>query len=201
MSISIVGICNQALEELGSPEVIADINEDTPSAKAMKRVYARTVDQMLHGADWKWAEQYTGILPALTDDSPESRYAYWYKVPGDSLRVREVLNEDRIRPFKPHPFVVWTDPTQGRVIGTDVFEARIRYTRKIEDASSFDPGFELALVYSLASKVAMRITQSAVLRAEMRKAASIQIEVALSGGEGEDPETTDSNAISERFVD
>lgn len=89
-------ICNRALDECGL-ETIGDIQEGSPNANALLRIYEPTLRQLLAAANWNFARKQTslvlmadanGTYTTLTD--VPAPWGYMYEWPTDCVHARWV---------------------------------------------------------------------------------------------------------------
>ena len=162
MSISKTRIFNMALNELGvtAPISNADAQDDT-RAILLRNFYDNARDEVLKSFDWNFAEKYRTLTPT-TDSCPDPRFNYVYDVPNDCLNAREVFaaegccsfNGKRLK-FKP------SSNQQGqKTLLTTASQITLRYTRRVEKESYFDPEFTIALAMYLAGLTGKAITGS-----------------------------------------
>jgi len=156
MTVSVVDICNMALEQIGGSSIIS-LEQDSTPAKACARFYAANRDAVLRAYPWNCATERDSLAAATA--APAWGYAYQYQLPVDSLRVLQIA--DMI--VKPAQRSDGTGlfKIEKRWIRTDI-EAPlpIVYIERIEDPALFDPMLVEVLAARLAASIAYRVTGS-----------------------------------------
>jgi hypothetical protein len=157
MASSPVEIVNQALLRLGL-EVIESLDDDTPRARAAKRMYDQTRDDLLRLAPWNFAQRRVELAQLASNPAWGDLFAY--QLPSDCLMVLETSLEA-------------ADPwrIEGRTLVTQAAAVSILYVASIADPSQYDPNFTEALIDRLAFLLSYPLTRNATLAdALMRKA-------------------------------
>lgn len=168
MPSSKVDICNAALGKLGQDIMLSAMTENTKHARAFNRVFDRVRDFVLTDFVWPFATKSV----ALALDAQESPgWAYRYAYPSDCLNALAVCGEDGVRialasaasgcwdarPTRAidgrHEFTV-LHGTQSTAIATDLADAYLIYTCRVEEVARFAPHFVEALACRLAIEVA-----------------------------------------------
>lgn len=168
---SVVDICNLALSEIGDGANVAALTDPSTQAKLCNRFYPIALQQMLEANDWSFAT--ARAAPALSGSLPPSPWLYAYSLPGDCVRLRQVLPpapSAGLSSFPPdwywsgsacgalvqmpQPFRLETDATGARIILTNVESAQLLYTRQVNDTTKFSGQFVTALAMLLASFLA-----------------------------------------------
>jgi hypothetical protein len=139
-----IDICNLALARLGCRFNVASLTEDSAEGRACALIYSVARDAALRRHDWSFA---TTRL-ALTDlGTPPDDWSYRYALPADCLKVRQLLLPPGA---KPSPFEV-----AGRELYSNLAEATLIYTKRVTDATLYDPGFIELLILKLAAELAI----------------------------------------------
>jgi len=149
MSTSTISICNNALRKIGA-NVITSLEQDTEEAKACKSIFQETLDEML--AQYKWNFAMCRSRLARLDSTPAFEYEYEYQLPTDPycLTIRKVVNaSDNVIEYK----------IEGRKLLTDTDGVYILYTKRVTDMNELTPLFKSALIYNLASSLAMTLAE------------------------------------------
>jgi len=115
--MSVVNICNQALNEAGARSTIASLEENSNEAIQCNLRYHTTLEQLLQLAHWDFAKRYTTLAllkaaPGTPENSaatgvwsdawPPPPWQYSYARPANCLLVRAVL---------PQPYVIQSTNT------------------------------------------------------------------------------------------
>lgn len=152
MAESNTSICNQALGRLGSQRIndFDSTTDDSTQFIQCKLHFEPTRDSLLRSYPWRFARA-RKILSQVPDaDIPESEDFEWdnqFILPTDFLAMRSIY-EGR---FSGENFRSFALEGQRLLTNDDTME--IRYTKKVTDASKFDPLFVEALVLLLADKL------------------------------------------------
>lgn len=165
MSNSATDICNLALGRVRATEIDDLDSENSPSAIACRRLYAGRRDALLTSYSWRFAKVTREL--SLKVDVP-AEWAYMYDYPNDCLRVHYIIpyvNTQSVvtaygiateRPLlNPIPYEVAAGDDGSRRILTNLAEAHISYTKRVEEVSLFDPLFYEGLAWFLAIDLAI----------------------------------------------
>lgn len=159
---SVVEICNRALANLNHGIRISDIDEDSNEADQCRLYYDASRRAALRAFPWNFAMAYEA-LAELSDDPVSSQWSVMYGYPSGCLAVRAILPQPA--GSTPNKFEVALNATKtARVIMCDVADATARFTYDIEDPTLFDPQFEDALAWMLASQMANVLTGSVQMK-------------------------------------
>lgn len=172
-----VSICNQALGFLGEG-LITSFSDGTKGANLCQANYQYLRDAVLEDTEWSFAMK-RDKLPALST-TPVS-YAYAHQLPTDCLRVCQVSWDNQ---FIQTDTLKWE--LEDRKVLCDLETVYVRYVSRVTDPSKFSPGFTQALVYRIASELAIPLTNSRSLMESMQTMyeARLRVGVALDGTQG-----------------
>lgn len=178
---SVVDICNLALAHLGDKASVSSISPADGSAQAdhCARFYPIARDVLLEMHDWNFAHRRTVL--AETANTPPAAWEYEYALPGNCIRLLNVLDEDG-NDDAPRVFEQGTDATGARVLWTNEPNATATYTHAITDTTKFSPLFVNTLSWLLASYLAGPITKDAKVKEGMYKL--FLVELARAGLSG-----------------
>lgn len=155
MTISVVSICNRALDMLGADPITA-LTDTSKSARLCNRNYEPVRDAVLRAYPWNSAMARASL--AASADTPEFDYAYQYEAPADFLRMWRINEDDE-------GLVKWR--LEGRKILTDQpAPLYIVYVKQITDPAEFDPLLADAISARLAAEIAYSLTGSASVKQE-----------------------------------
>lgn len=159
MATSIVQICNTALARIGVATFIDSINEASQEAQVCKLLYEQCRDRVLREVQWPFARAYATVaLVSGNEGKPwTNEWQYAYRYPTDAVVVRRVLTPLGPRQAIAEPFDVGQDAS-GRLIFTNMKDAAIEYTKRVEDPAQFDPSFSSALCWLLAAEISMPLS-------------------------------------------
>lgn len=150
MATSKTAICNLALQKLGAKR-ISDYDEDSVNARACRTVYESVRDSELRANVWNFAIGRAQLAEEAT--APSWGKNHQYQLPSDFLRLAP---DDEHCNYFDKDWVI-----EGKFILTDdVSPIRIRYVKRIDDVTLFDPLFERALACKIANETCEQITQS-----------------------------------------
>lgn len=154
MAASDVEIANAALTLLGEAS-ITSLDDETDTARAVKRLYTLTLDACLRDHNWNFAQIRTGL--ARLTATPDFDFSWMYALPTDPLCLRVLettldTNEAyRIETYK-------SASEQVRVLVTDSCSVSILYVAKLTDPALWDALFVDAFVFELAYRLTHAIT-------------------------------------------
>lgn len=151
---SVTGICNRALQLVGSAQQIMNLTDTTREARACSRAYDFARRAELRSHPWNFAIKRAQL--AADTSAPAFGATYRFAWPSDCLRV--------IVPQDPSPD--WQ--VEGRaIISSDSTPLDIRYIADIEDPTIFDAMFCETLAYRVALAIVQDMTQSATVQGEL----------------------------------
>jgi|688.fasta_scaffold33106_2 hypothetical protein len=201
MATSIVQICNTALARIGVSNFIDSINEASQEAQVCKLLYEQCRDRVLREAHWPFARAYATL--ALVSDNEGKPWAnewqYAYRYPTDAMVVWRILTPLGPRQAIAEPFDVGYDST-GRMIFTNMKDAAIEYTKRVEDVAQFDPSFSSALAWLLAAEISMPLSAVDALRKQALQMYQAERDMAhrISFNEGEPTRDIDTEFLNTR---
>lgn len=195
---TVVSICNMALARIGVSSFISNLNEASNEARVLNLFYEQMRDFALRDHHWNFATRRVVLANAGT---PPTNWAFKYTYPSDCLKARFIVHQGIRTPRNDQriAFEIGSEGSQ-RVIYTDQPQAELVYTARITDPTLFDPIFESALSYLIASEVAMPLTVKESVAKQARDAYErVKSQAAAhstnEGFEGVEPE---SSLITER---
>ncbi len=141
-----VNLCNMALHRIGAAPISNLETDKTKSAVACQALYEQTRDALLRAHDWAFACE-VQELTSETDDGL-TVFEYKYTLPADPwcLKVRHLLDDEMGDGNYPYKLM-------GRAIYTDLEDAYLEYTRRVEDPDDWDVLFTEALAWRLAAEL------------------------------------------------
>lgn len=209
MAASPVEICNQALAHLGNGKQIAALTDKSNEARACTLFYERCRDEVLAAFPWGFATR--SVALSLVEEQPNDEWAYSYRYPPDALTVvRLPSGVDRVgahwcEPMtlaSPTPFRIVSDAT-GKLIYTDLPNATVEYTARVEDVTQFAADFVAALALKLAGDMAPLVTggdpTKLGLRALQRYDAALSDARTRNANEERTDRTVDSDLLRSRY--
>jgi len=158
--ISSVDICNLALTKLGQDTIVA-LTQESETARRCNILYDRVRDQVLREHTWSFATK----IEALAELANESvlGWEYLYLMPSNCLRVIKVYDEGDTDTNNYDKLL--SPDTNTHVIATNLYQAYMKYIKKIEDPNLFDTLFINAFVAKLAAELSLVITGNSSLMA------------------------------------
>ena len=162
MSLSVVGICNLALQKLGAAS-ISTLADNSREARQCSLAYESCRRAELRKHTWNFAV--TRAVLAPDSDAPAFDYLYQFTLPTDCLRI--------LRPAE--AALDWL--VEGRKLLTnDGDTLYLRYLADITDPTQFDAAFVDLLTLALARVMCEPLTNSTgkrqLLDGEYREACS-----------------------------
>lgn len=157
-----VDICNLALGRIGNRGNIASIDPPERSVEAERcaKFYPIARDAVLEFPTNGWRFATTRATLAAHDLDPIGGWRFAYSLPRDCLKALAVLDALSCEGARPAGYVIETEPLTGdQVIYTNVEDAILRYTMRVEDSSRFAPLFVEALATWLGSYLAGAMIQ------------------------------------------
>jgi hypothetical protein len=151
MTISVVSICNRALDLLGA-DPLTSLEDGTKTANLCLRNFTAIRDIVLRSYPWNSAMR-RAALPALAE-LPAWGYLFQYELPTGPLperclRVHRVARGENYR-------------IEGRRILTDYpAPLQILYVAQIDDPADFDPLLAESIAARLGVYLAANLTESA----------------------------------------
>jgi hypothetical protein len=181
-------VLNLALDRVGYPRSISNINAGTKEARIGLRIYSQTRDDLLRVGEWGFAQREVALnllktapvggygLTPWTPASPQLPWIYEYQYPGDCIKVRAIRPTPIFIPdFAPraHVFNIANDyALDQKIILTNVPNAICVYTGQVVDVTVWEPAFVEALVSALAVKFAEALTGSPEMAKEKEAVAA-----------------------------
>lgn len=150
---SVISICNLALSHLGDEATIASIDppEGSVQAEHCATFYPLARDTMLERHDWRFA---TRRISLALLDTESWNWLFAYSQPINLVRCAAVLYPTDHGCSKSQDFETETNASGTPIILTNVEDATLRYTVRVEDSTKYPPLFVDALSWLLASYVA-----------------------------------------------
>ena len=148
MSLSKAKLYNITLNILGVSTPLENANSTDNRAILLNNYYEIARDYVLKDFDWNFASQYRKLTLRNDYTNEESKFGFCYDYPNDCICAREIYDYNSKKLQK---FIISSLSNGQKVILTDVEDAILRYTKKIEKEVYFAPEFSLALAYYLAS--------------------------------------------------
>jgi len=161
MALSVVQICNLAINRCGSSAVIESLTEESTEATLCNSLYEAMRDLVLRDFPWPFARKAADL--GLVEEDPDDDWAYSYRYPSDCIRARRILDGNRTPTVRKISYGLGSDDN-GRLILTDQADAVLEYTRRVTDPQQFDPAFASALAWRIAQEIAAPLARSETQR-------------------------------------
>ena len=153
-------IINQALGRIGAKRIsdFDDTTEDNNQSVHARLHYAQTRNALLRSHWWRFARTRVQLSPNAT--APPFEYSTAFDLPNDFLREWLPAWEDNseVQGRTRNSYSL-----EGKQLLSNETTMRLRYIRKVEDVTEFDPLFTEVLVLQLALKFVMPLSQDKVL--------------------------------------
>lgn len=175
-------IWNRALTGYLGVGKLANTTTATPEQEQCSLHYDATVRALLEEDYWSWARLRTTLTAATNDRASE--WAYKYIMPGDVLAIRWINDAQTARSL----IALGRSPDTPREIYTeyvysDVQAAVMEYTGLIDDESVWPQAFADAVSATLASHMAMALTENSRLAQRAMQMAEQHLETAMERDE------------------
>lgn len=193
MASSEVDICNIALGRIGVKAWIESLNGSSEAARACKVYYGHSRDAVLSAFPWPFATRRATL--AAASGVTYSGWSYAYALPSDFLHAQHLWMGSRSpRVDERAAFALESTTSSGRVLISDLEDAELVYTARVEVVTSYPPLFVEALAWKLAADLAMPLSAKRDLAIAARAAYPVALNDAaaasLRGEAGEmDPES------------
>src|SRR6478735_3780370 len=150
-----VSIYNLALNAVGTRSNITSPSEKSREAELCRLWFGPVRDQVLRAAPWPSCKAWQRLAVLKERDSqeawtvgdPDPEYQFAYSVPSDMISPRYLAGFQR--------FSLQTFPGNKLAIMTNETQALLCYTKRQETIALWDVGLQMAIVYGLASYIAM----------------------------------------------
>ena len=190
----VVEISRMALSHIGSDTFIQSIDEDSKEAKTCKMFFDSSLNSLLRQFEWNFATEKNALALYGT---PSSDFAYQYKYPNNCLFARRIIPIEKTQTVE---FSVVND-NGVKAIQTDLKDAVLEYTKKIDDTELLDPLFVEVLTLKLARNI---LTPLSGDKSRLEIINSLYVNAlyeakAFDGNEGQSQEPQNAEWIRSRF--
>ncbi len=156
MTQSRVQIYNITLNILGISTPLENANSNDNRAILLNNYYELARDYVLKDYDWNFASTYRKLTLSENQDNVFG-YKFCYDYPNDCICARDICAEYREKNYE---FKINSLQSGQKVILSDLQDAILRYTRRIEKEVFFSCEFSIALAHYLASLTSSVLTGS-----------------------------------------
>jgi len=180
MPVSETMICNMALGRIGISQQIQNIDGNHSVERTCKLYYDISREYVLADKTWPFAQRYVDL--ALVEENPNEEWQFSYRYPADTLRIDHIVESGidttgtylypgdyctspvYTKADTPDvPFELSSDAS-GKLIWTDVENAKVKYLADITDTDLFSAHFVDALAWRLSTELAGVLTRDTALR-------------------------------------
>lgn len=151
--VSKVELANMALVDVLGLDQIASLTENSTAARAANRRIDGVIEAVLSMSDWTFARKITALAEVTNTDWTE-RYERKYTLPNDMARARRLVPEIDIPNMPPIDYAI----ANGSLY-TNEPTAKLQYTFKNMDITSWPMSFTEAVAFYLARTLAMPLTR------------------------------------------
>jgi len=179
-----IDIFNFALAGVSAKAFVNSLQENSNERKYCSAVFDSAFDTFLGDHDWKFASTFTENGLALERDSnddppPAAPWVYEYTYPSDCVVAREILRDTTNEAVV--PFDVMLNPdSNGKVIVTDKYQAKLRYTQRIANVTLLSPSGAQAVGWKLATLIAIPLTKDLTLKSNAENAYAVALSLAAA---------------------
>lgn len=163
-------IVNMACDRLGV-ETIDSLNDNTPTAELMKRLYAPQRDSLLVETPWNFAMKRVELSKLVA--APEFEYTSKFQLPADFLKVHRIFDSDPTsgtgnkHPYDTRDYSGVYYEIEGTELLGDFDRCFLVYISRITDVSKYSPDFVEALWLRLAAAASYKLTQDKTLKNQL----------------------------------
>ncbi len=164
-----ISICNQALSEVGS-DPISSMDDGTVASESCLTHYDAVLKELLEKRYWSFAMRRRALDPLTS--APQYGFRNSYSVPSDCVRIKGIESGDG------RTYTGWVN--ENGQIYTNFSDVNINYVSNSTPPERFTGSFESAMVYLLASRLAIPIAKSRELRNDLLNIARVKIDEACA---------------------
>lgn len=150
MAVSVVAICNIALQKLEASR-ISSLEDDSTNARESNACYEHCRNLELRAHAWNFAKKRAQLAADATE--PDFDYDAAYPLPSDYLRLLMPTTEGLDWRIESHE-------GQTSILSNDGAPLEITYIAKITDPTKFDPLFDEMVACRMAKQMCKKITGS-----------------------------------------
>lgn len=188
-------IANLAMIHMGAQPIANIDTEKSVAATTAKRLFALLRDLVLRDFPWPFSTKI--ITMQLVEEDPNEEWAFSYRYPPDSLKLRRILSGVRNDTANTQIRLKITRDDSGLLILTDQSEAELEYTFRETDTGRFPADFTNALALLLAANMAPKLTGGDPFNLGARAFQRYVAEISIARGAAADEESLDRQVESE----
>lgn len=201
-----VRLWNRALHRIGETELVESVTEERLAAEVCRLIHDDCVVQVLEAYPWPFAIKQT--VPSIATGVSREGWEYVYVMPDDCVTPLALLAEDertsQLSKAARTKYQIQSDDNGVRKLILSDIEpddlAALEYVAVIEEIAAYPRAFVDALVWLLASELAMAIPKNMALAGQMRQQfyAELHMAAAQAENENEHDEEQDTPSIAAR---
>lgn len=174
--MAMIDTCNEALAEVGA-DTIASMEEQSPAAAACRRVYAPALADLLELHEWSFAIRRQTLAMKVNDRIGE--WAFAYAKPSNVASMLRILPAYSTTGAITYPAWGWWSYRFWDALGpipyvedastiyTSIDLAVLEYVSSVATEDQMSALFRRALVYEIASRIAMPIRKDRQIKGDM----------------------------------
>jgi hypothetical protein len=167
-----VEICNVGLSRIGAL-TISSLTQASREARMCNVFYEPSRDATLADLDWNFARK-QDLLAELTEEI--DGWDFIYRYPSDCITAREIYNPSKVYDEDKVEFEVGASSSGDyRIILTDLEDAQLIYTKKVDNEVLFDPIFCDALAWKMGMELAMPLRSDDKIQAACARGYALAI--------------------------
>lgn len=159
-----VDVCNHALSMLGESR-ITSLEDNTERARICNVIYDETRDELLADFEWPFAVDRRAL--AAVSETNLTPFEYKYALPSDYLMLLDILDDDTYDVLENYKLKTLEYKIEGNKLLIDLSPCYVRYIKRVTTPNLYPESFTSALVYSIAAKIAPRLSQNFGLAQQM----------------------------------
>jgi len=164
-----VEVCNHALTMLGESR-ISSLEDANERARVCSVVYDQTRDELLSDFEWPFAIERRSL--AAVSETNITEFDYKYALPSDYLKLLDILDDETYAIHRNYKLATLEYRIEGNRLLIDLSPCYIRYIKRVTAPNLYPESFSSAFVYSIAAKIAPRLSQNFGLAQQMAQMAA-----------------------------
>lgn len=152
---SVVGVCNRALQKLGTSSRIVSLSDDSKHARALNASYEAVRDALLRDHAWNFAKKRVQLAASAT--TPDFGKANAFPLPANFLRL---LAPDPGYNLNSHDWEIENHEGALAILSDDDAPIDVRYIERVTDPNLMDALFLELWATDLAFELCKEITGS-----------------------------------------
>jgi hypothetical protein len=208
MADSDTEICNMALGHLGIDAEIGILStERSAEARACRKYFTTVRDQCLRDFPYPFSKKLATLAEITNaeddeDTHPTEEWDYQYAVPSDCLMPRKIQSGTRQDTRDSRVAFLEAYGDSGQVIFTDMDDAILEYTKRVDSAVRYPADFVMACSLRLAAVIAPQLTGGDPFKLGIQALQKYKIEISIAkanaANEEQPEETPDAEWIRAR---